>query len=458
MLRNISALLLDNAARPNYGAAVTDADGDGHFEIVVAGFGGRNLLLKWDGSALRDIAPPLLADVGRQAIGVAAADIDADGQEEIYVLNTDTFGGRKQVGDRLFDRYIQGWVDLFSLPENFNAVNLIAGRSVAALDRDGDGRYGFVVASYGGPLRLYELGPDARLVDVASEAGLALTTGGRSLIALPLVSGGMDVFAANEHGANFLFRNRGDGTFEEEGQQRRLGDMHENGRGVAALDANGSGRFDLVLGNWEGPHRLFIQDAHGEFHDQAPPALAAPSRVRTVIAADLDNDGYEEIFFNNIGQPNRLFGWRDGAWQPIDIGEAAESDGFGTGAVVGDFDEDGQLELLITHGEMGAQPLSLYCAPPGDNHWLRVLPLTVFGAPARGALVRLFAGGRVQLRAVDAGSGYLCQMEPVAHFGLGAIDQVDRVEVHWPDGVSQVIDTPQPNRLLRVQHPRRGVL
>ena len=99
----------------------------------------------------------------------------------------------------------------------------------------------------------------------------------------------------------------------------------------------------------------------------------------------------------------------------------------GTGAAVGDFDGDGMLELLISHGESASETLTYYRARAGaDNHWLRILPLTQHGAPARGAVVRMTmaaaigtAGERVHVRAIDAGSGYLCQMEPVAHFGLG---------------------------------------
>merc|ERR1712151_104901 len=84
------------------------------------------------------------------------------------------------------------------------------------------------------------------------------------------------------------------------------------------------------------------------------------------------------------------------------------------------------------------------------NHWLRILPLTAQGAPARGAKVSMLAGGRTQMRVIDAGSGYLCQMEPVAHFGLGALTSVDSITVTWTDGASQTIEKPGIKQLLRV--------
>jgi hypothetical protein len=448
-----TALILENLPQLYYGIAVTDVNGDGRFEFLVAGFGSSNRALAWNGSSYADVAPPELADSDRRAIGVAACDIDGDGREEIYILNTDTFSGPKETADRLFAFGPHGWVDLFGLPQNAAAINLTAGRSVACVDRYGNGRYGFFVANYGGPMRLYELDDDGALRDVARDAGLALVTGGRSVLSFPMVSPRMDIFAGNENGANFLFRNNGDGTFTEIAAQVGLDDPFENARGAAPLDTNTDGRFDLVVGNWEGPHRLFVQSSDGLWDDIAPRAMAAPSRIRTVIVADFDNDGYEEIFFNNIGQPNRFMGLRNGEWRLLNIGYAAEPFGLGTGAAVADLDGDGRLELLIAHGESAPQPLSLYTTAPNGNHYLRVQPLTAHGAPARGAVVTLITPERVQRRVIDAGSGYLCQMEPVAHFGLGRSAEVLRVVVRWPDGREQTLQAPQPDQTLVVPHP-----
>lgn len=453
MFSNQSVLLRDNPIQLNYGIAITDIDGDGQFEIVVAGFGYRNLILKWDGTQYTDVAPPLLADEGRRAIGVAACDIDGDGLEELYVLNTDTFSGEKRIADRFFDDNGDTWADLFSLEINSAVQNLTAGRSVACVDRNGDGRYGIFVANYGGPMRLYELDEDGFLVDVAPDAGVDLTTGGRGVVSFPILSNNMDIFAGNENGPNFLFINRGDGTYDEIAGDVGLDDPFENVRGVTPLDANDDGVLDIAYGNWEGPHRLYIQNENGTFTNIAPLDMAEPSTIRTVIAADFDNDGYEELFFNNIGQRNRLFGQRDGQWIHLDIGEAGEPTGLGTGAAVGDFNQDGRLELIIAHGEQGPQPLTLYSTPENDNNWIRVQPLTQFGAPARGTIVRIVSNDRTQIRAIDAGSGYLCQMEPIAHFGLGQSDSVQSIEVNWPDGSQLILENPDINQVIIVEYP-----
>jgi hypothetical protein len=304
-------------------------------------------------------------------------------------------------------------------------------------------------------MRLYELNPDGYPVDVAESVGLAYVTGGRGLVAGPIVSPYMDIFAVNENSRNFFFRNNGKGYYEEIAAELGLEDPDQHGRGVALLDTNDDGTLDIVYGNWDGLHRLYVRQPSGGFADMATDDLAFPSWVRTVIAADFDNDGYEEIFFNNIAQSNRLFGRRYGEWVDLDPDDALETVALGTGAAVADLDNDGRLELLIAHGEFEPQAMTFYHTPKNNNNWLRIAPLTQQGAPARGALVKLFAGGRLQQRVIDAGSGYLCQMEPVAHFGLGKLAQVDWVEVRWLNGTITRLSNPEPCQTIKVPYPKK---
>jgi hypothetical protein len=450
-----SDLIRHNPSQLYYGVAVTDLDNDGQFEIFATGFGYPNLQLKWERDHFVSMGHPVLADPGRQSIGVAAGDLDGDGQEELYVLNTDTFAGRKRFADRLFDYADGEWADLFSLNMHRDVLNLTAGRSVAVLDRFGSGRYGFFIANYGGAMRLYELDDDGHLYDAAPAAHLDRAAGGRSLLIGSLDGYRQSIFAGNENGSNFLFHNNGDGTFTEIAEDKRVHDPAESARGVAMLDTRHDGIFDIALGNWEGFHRLFVMNNDRSYEDRASAAFREPSRVRTVIAADFDNDGQQEVFFNNIGQANRLFAYRGNVWRPESVGDANEPFGLGTGAGIGDFDGDGRLELLIAHGESGAQPLSLYHTAPNDNHWFRVLPLTRFGAPARNALVIITTDSGRQYRNIDSGSGYLCQMEPVAHFGLGADDTVHQVQVIFPDGASVDLHECAADQVVRVPYPVR---
>ena len=460
MFQDISGRIEHNPPRLSYGAAAADIDGDGRPELLITGFGVRNLVLDWqEDGRLRDVAPPAIADPSRRAIGIAAGDADGDGEEEVYILNTDTFMGMKRFGDRFLDQEdpddAGSWSDLFELPINIENPNLSAGRSVAAVDIDGTGTYRFFVANYGGPLRLHEVDAYRRVRDRAGELGIRMVTGGRSLCVIPDLDERPSVFCGTENDANALFVPVVDGSFRNRAEELALADSMEHARGVAVVDADGDGLLDLILANWEGPARLFVRrrpgDIESPFTDRAPARFQDPQRNRTVIAADFNNDGAVELFFNNMGEPNRLFRIHNGSVEELDAGAAAEPDGFGTGAVVADVDGDGVLELLLTHGEQGEQPLSLFAARhASENSFLRVLPLTDFGAPARGAVVHLYAGDAHQVRSIDGGSGYLCQMEPIAHFGLGRRREVDAVEVVWPGGRRRRIEHPGVNRELEV--------
>ena len=442
--------LASNPSVRRYGVAVTDIDLDGDFEAVIAGYGGANEVWDWRDGSVANVTPLDLQDTNRRAIGVAACDVDGDGTEEVYFLNIDQFGGLGEVSDRLWRRTAGGWEDLFELEANRGVINQFSGRSVACLDRDGSGQYGVFVANYGGPMKLFELVDQTSLRDLGSEVGINLTTGGRALLHVPMGNSSMDMFAGNEGGPNFLFQNQGDGTFEERAAAAGITDASHTVRGATTLDADSDGDFDLVYGNWEGPHRLWLQQSDGTFSLATPTDMEEPSRIRTVIAADFDNDGFEELFWNNIGEPNRLFRQTEQGWQSVDMGDALEPDGLGTGAAVLDLDGDGSLELLISHGESNSQPLSLFVTAPNDNHFLRIQPRSQHGAPARGALVVLAQAERTQRRVIDSGSGYLCQMEPVAHFGLGTQDDIPDVTVTWPDGTVWTGKPPALNGTLTV--------
>uniref|UniRef100_A0A8D1NWD2 EGF-like calcium-binding domain-containing protein n=1 Tax=Sus scrofa TaxID=9823 RepID=A0A8D1NWD2_PIG len=437
-----------NPTQLNYGVAVTDVDHDGDFEIVVAGYNGPNLVLKYDRAqkrlvniAVDERSSPYYALRDRQgnAIGVTACDIDGDGREEIYFLNTNNaFSGVATYTDKLFKFRNNRWEDILSDEVNVarGVASLFAGRSVACVDRTGSGRYSIYIANYAygnvGPDALIEMDPEASdlsrgilaLRDVAAEAGVSKYTGGRGVSVGPILSSSAsDIFCDNENGPNFLFHNRGDGTFVDAAASAGVDDPHQHGRGVALADFNRDGKVDIVYGNWNGPHRLYLQmSAHGKV------------RFR-VIRREHGDPLIEEL----------------------NPGDALEPEGRGTGGVVTDFDGDGMLDLILSHGESMAQPLSVFRGNQGfSNNWLRVVPRTRFGAFARGAKVVLYTKkSGAHLRIIDGGSGYLCEMEPVAHFGLGK-DEASSVEVTWPDGkmASRNVASGEMNSVLEIPYPR----
>lgn len=502
-----------------------------------------------------------LRDPEGAAIGVACGDVDGDGVEEIYILNTNgAYAGSKSYGDKLFKRGPSGvWYDVLEDADNAGARNQFAGRSVAMVDRLGTGRYSVYVSNYAslpslfgaghrdrglvGAVKLLEMDSAAsaaagKLImrDVAAEVGVRAFTGGRGVTAAPLLPHApgaptTDILAVNERGPNFLFRNDGPGKgFTDVAAAAGLADEEENGRGVAVVDLENRGVLSIVYGNWMGPHRMMLRrnSSAATWSDVATPAFAEPSPVRTVLAADFANEGRMALFVNNIAyrgpSPNRLFRWAGvssgsavratgatadddtaaaaavgAAYQPAAIGDALEPHGHGTGAAYADIDGDGNLELLVAHGESAEQPLSFYRVAPdaAARPVVQIAPLTPSGAPARGALVTArWSDGSRQAQVIDGGSGYLCEMWPVAHFaaqlqqqsasadasadtlsaatsesasgGAGAAPSpgaasasvngavLEGIDITWPDGVSVSLPAPLPNHRLTVSHPSAG--
>ena len=416
-----------NPSLKRYGVAVTHREGE--LQAFVTGFGGSNQLLAWRDGVLRDITPEALKDAETDAIGAAWCDIDSDGDEELYVLTTDTYGGRKRFPDKLYDPTGDGWSERL---EGEGVANRFAGRSVGCVHTPQG--YGFFVARYGGPMQLITE-TDEGLRDVAPRYGFERVTGGRSIVARPTYDG-VDIFAGNERGPNFYYTRVND-SYEERAEDLGVADPEQNARGVDVVDIGDTGVLDIVLGNWEGYHRIYRYDDE-DFEDVAPSTFRHPTPIRSVIAEDFDNDGSDEIFMNNIGAANS-YHEEDGRRLPI--GEAEEPDGLGTGGATADFNDDGRVELLLAHGEQGSQPLTLY-QHRSDSDSTRIRVLTEDGAPARNA--RVVVDGGVQV--VDGGSGYLNQMEPVVHVGK---EPPLTVRVRYPDGRSGTVKVEKRSVVIR---------
>lgn len=444
-------LPLEDAA----GLTAVDLDGDGRSELLISSRTGSNRVLKWSGGRFQEVTPALLCAAEHQTLAMVCGDIDADGQDELYAVAAVT-------GEHhLWDRCKEGqWYDLLpsARPQAEAHPGLVVG--TATIDRRGNGRYGFVIASENAPLSFLELATNQMLVDLAQALEIHHMARGHGCVVAPLVSDHSDLFLLNQGQPPLLLRNTGMGTFLEVATEHHLAPAEPHyGQAVQVLDANQDGVLDICHGGQKGcPHHLMIRQPDGNFRDEASPALAFPSNIRQIIAADFDNDGAEELLLLNHGEVSRMFRHRTDPqgdlplWTLTDPGAAHGLELPTVGAVVADFDEDGRLELVISHGQKAARPLSVYRGPRNGHAWVRVQPWTRFRAPARGCVVRLVQRDRVQMRVIDGGTG-ICQSEPVAHFGLGRDPAIDSITVTWPDGNMVVLKHPAPLQTIGVPYP-----
>ena len=171
---------------------------------------------------------------------------------------------------------------------------------------------GVFVANYGGPMKLFEMTDAGALRDVGESAGIALTTGGRALLALPVSDGRWICLPVMRMARISSSRIKAMAPLKSVQQLSGSPMRHKPCAVRRPLMQMATGT-STSPGTGGAP--IVSSCVTGAFTLATPSEMESPSRIRTVIAADFDNDGYEEIFWNNIGEPNRLFkqtpdGWR----------------------------------------------------------------------------------------------------------------------------------------------------
>ena len=303
---------------------------------------------------------------------------------------------------------------------------------------------------------------DGTFEDVTAKAGLFDTTSKSLGVTMIDVNqdGWPDLFVANDTQPNKLYRNQRDGTFKdmalEAGVAFNADGKARAGMGVDAGDFDNSGRDSLAITNFENEMvGLYRQTRTGAFEDVAlTSGVGQPSRGTLgfgCLFADLDLDGQLDLIVanghidetvrgiqGNVGyaQPPHLF-VNQGGGQFVDQASAAGSDfalpKIGRGLACGDFDRDGDVDVLMTTNN-GTAHLYRNDRPAGNRSLRFHLRGTASNRDAIGAVVRVFHGGVSQSRMVRSGSSYLSQSDTAITFGVGARDRVDRVTIAWPNG------------------------
>ncbi|HXN27117.1 MAG TPA: CRTAC1 family protein [Candidatus Acidoferrales bacterium] len=425
------------------------------------------------------------AGVGAEGLfgmGVAVGDYDNDGFPDLYVLGYGRCILFHNNGDGTFR-------DVTAKAGVENAGRW--GSSAAWFDYDNDGRLDLVIANYvdwapdnnfwcgdhGPGLRsychpdnyhgqaptLYHNNGDGTFTDVSLRSGVGRKPGnGLGVVTFDYDDDGwQDIFIANDSMPNFLFHNNRDGTFREVGYMAgvavSMDGTSEAGMGVDAADASGNGRMDLMVTHLDSQLARFYQNMGGEVFDDA--TLRSKISYATFHMSgfgtrfmDYDNDGWRDVFMadghilDNIeryrsgvqyAEPKLMFRNRGrGIFENVSdrLGADFQRPRVSRGAAIGDFDNDGDLDVLLNNN---GEPAQLLRNDGGNaNHWLEVFLIgTRSNRDGVGARVQLTAGDLTLYEQRKGGMSYQSAQDPRLHFGLGAHVTVDALQIIWPSGV-----------------------
>ena len=494
------------------GGAFLDFDGDGWLDLFLvnsrdwtprAGRRSLSALYRNTGTGkFVNVTAGSGLDIEQYGMGVAAGDYDNDGKTDLYVTALE--------GDRLFQNLGAG--KFKDVTKAAGIANANFGTSAAWLDYDKDGHIDLFVANYvkwdaksdiscsldgvsksyctpesyrGTASKLYRNLGGGRFEDASQKAGIA-DPNSKSLGIGVLdynVDGWPDLFIANDTQPNKLYRNNKNGTFAEEGMSAGVA-YSEDGvargaMGVDAADYDRSGRPHLIVGNFSNQMLgLYHNEGKNLFVDEAPRSAIGRASLLSlafgVFFFDYDLDGHFDILAANghieeeiervqpkvkYRQPPLLFrnlGQRKFENTSDKVGPQFSRPLLARGAAYGDYDRDGDLDVLFTenHG-----PASLYRNDGGNRN--SFISIRTKGVKSNrdgiGALVRVDSAGGKQWSMVRSGSSYCSQSDLALTFGLGKDTSVSAIEIEWPSGQKDRIANVPANQFLLIEEGK-GIL
>ena len=489
------------------GGAFFDADNDGDLDIYLVNSGywkdspsagdARSALYRNNGDdTFTDIT--MAAGVGNRGNygqGATCADYDNDGDVDLYVTNFGVNVLYRNEGDNTFtdvtahagvgdpswsssacflDYNRDGYLDLFVV----NYLVYSTDVPYRPCGEDGVQTYCHPSLFEGAPDTLYRNNGDGTFTDVSQEAGVGGIGGlfhgkGLGVVSADFNNDGVpDLYVANDDTRNDFFYNNGDGTFSEisllAGCAYSFNGVAQAGMGVATHDYNGDGWFDIFVTNLSyETNALYRNNGDGTFTDVIYEArLGKESYLFVGFGTgflDADNDGWRDIFIanghiiDNIEDTHDILTYRqrdqifrnrgDGTFQEVSAsaGDYFHSAAVSRGALFGDYDSDGDVDILVTQSN---GPVTLLRNETATQHnWVRIKTVGVISSrDGIGTRLTLTAGGQTQIQEISRGASYLSSHDGRLHFGLGRRTVVDRLEVRWQSGVVQVFEDLGTNR------------
>ncbi len=440
---------LTHAPYYSHGAATGDFDNDGFADLLITGYGGLLLFHNNGDGTFEQISTLAGLNDSLWSISAAWGDINGDGNLDLYITHYVDWSFEKHPhcpGPPPDGRDV-------CPPREFDPL----------------------------PDVLYLSNGDGSFRDASREMGLQLEPGqcGKGIgvvMADADLDGDLDVYVGNDTVPNFFFRNEGRGRLEETALMSgtALSDtgLPDGSMGVDVGDYNGDGLPDLWVANYERESfALYRNQGNFSFQHVSQPtgvrAAGAMSVGWGTVFFDFDRDGDQDLFAANghvvrfpknaplLQKPLLLENHKGTRF--VDVAAAAgpymSADHMGRGVALGDLDNDGDLDLAVSHINQPAALLSN--ESDNSNHWLSLQLIGIqSNRDAVGTIVRIETPQGAQTKQIKGGGSYASSSDLRLFFGLGEQSLIEHLEVRWPSGTKQVLENIDADQMLRIKEPR----
>ena len=419
------------------GATAGDYDDDGFVDLLVTGFGRNQLFHNNGDGTFTDVTAKAGVSGGGWSTSAAWVDYDRDGYPDLFVA-----------------RYVD--YDIAKAP-------------YCGYRGEGYRMYCHPLEFDGTANLLYHNNRDGTFTEVSAKAGVKNPAGKSLGVAIGDLDGDgwPDIFVANDGVRNFLYRNKGDGTFADVTYSAGVG-YNADGKALAGMgaeiaDYDGDGLPDIFFTTFSKEYKTLYRNL-GKlvFEDVSVKAGLQSGYIPLGFGAklfDYNNDGLLDIFITNghvtdnvelydsaltYKQTDQLFlNVGGGRFRDVSIesGRPFRTRHVGRGAAVADFDNDGDLDIVVS--DCGGRPVLMRNDGGNRNHWLG------FRGPA-GTKVRVTSGGRTQYREISPYGSYMSTSDMRLFVGLGRAAKADRVSMEWPGGRKQELENVPADQIVRV--------